>query len=669
MKETNLMRTMHKRGVMLSATILGLGMLPSAMACAQVIGGMGGDTRQSSNNGSVNGGGDSSNGSNNSSSSSSDASQNPFTSLQTNQPRNLGDANSDSITQDELLRAQQNYMLRMQTGRNSMSAQEVKPPKPSEFEDYVEKLLGRKLPRFGSDLLARSEQSSQMIRDFNRPATATVPPDYVIQPGDKVVISLNGSVTGSVQRQVDTDGKIFLQGVGSIKVAGVRNADLRETIARAVGQQYNGYTVSVNVKEMHGVRVYVTGLAEHPGAFNVNNLTSLANAVLQAGGPAAGGSFRSVKLYRNGQQVADFDLYKLMRGGSRLGDVPLQNEDVLFIPPVGTQVAVIGSVNEEAIYEALPGESVADMLAAAGGPGTLADPSRVVLYHQNDADGQGPIQLNSGEAANVQVRQGDLIQMLSVGSLVTPTDHQRVLVRIEGEVRKPGIYYVDPGTSSGELMSLAGGLTANAYVFGAKFTRQSVQIQQQQAFREAIRQMEVMVAGTPLVSDTSVSADQKQQQLAAARDLIKHMADAKPDGRLVLDLSPSSSMLPSDMVLQNNDAVYIPRRENTVGIFGAVPRATSFMIDMQSPKRVRDYIERAGGTLRISDRSHTIVVRANGEVLSHHNHALDARVLPGDVVFVPARTQASTFWPKFKDIAQMLFGFGLTAAAIASLTQ
>src|SRR6185369_8286785 len=212
------------------------------------------------------------------------------------------------------------------------------------------------------------------------------------------VIYLTGSVEGSVEREIDTNGRIFLPSVGHIQLAGVRYADLRDKIAEAVGRQYRGYSVGVGIKKLRGIRVYVTGFANNPGAFTVSGLSTIANAVFQAGGPSSGGSFRSVKLYRNGAEVADFDLYQLLRGGNRVNDAVLQNEDVLFIPPSGEQVAVIGSVQQEAIYEAKPGETIEQILAAAGGPNVLADTGRVIVYHAQDIANVGPREVTRAAA-------------------------------------------------------------------------------------------------------------------------------------------------------------------------------------------------------------------------------------------------------------------------------
>ncbi len=139
---------------------------------------------------------------------------------------------------------------------------------------------------------------------------------------------------------------------------------------------------------------------------------------------------------------------------------------------------------------------------------------------------------------------------------------------------------------------------------------------------------------------------------------------------MVLQVSPTAVSLPQNILLENNDAIYIPPRPTTVGIFGAVYRPSSFLVTgSNKPLRVKDYIEKAGGALRSADRKNTFVVRANGEVLSRKRGALNARVLPGDVVFVPVKTQGNSFWAKFKDITQTLFQMGLAAATVVAVTK
>ncbi len=561
---------------------------------------------------------------------------------------------------------QSNSPLAAQDGSGNVDQPLVKrPPEPGEFERYVERVLGRKLPRFGSSLVIPSQ------RDFSAPATATVPPDYIVQPGDRIIIALSGSMEGSVARTVDNNGDIFLPGIGSVKVAGTRHADLRSTLAAAIGTQFRGFTVSVNIADLRGIRVYVTGLANNPGAYTISSLSTLANAVFQAGGPSSGGSWRTVKVHRNGQEIGEFDLYQLMRGGNRVKDVQLQNEDVLFIPPAGPQVAVFGSVQEEAIYEAKSGESVADMLAAAGGPNTVADRDRLIVYHTAQGAKPGPTEYAIADASALKVQPGDIIQLLSAGTLAQPIDRQSVLVRVEGEVANPGIYYFPPNTPFAEVIAKAGGMTSQAFVYGTRFTRQSVKFQQMESYREALHQMEVILEAAPLTSSSSVSDGLRNAQIAGARGVIEKLRDVQPDGRVVLGIGPDGGRLPDTLSLENNDAIYVPPRPSTVGVFGAVYRPASFLVGQagRQPLRVRDYIEQAGGSIRIADVSGTILIRANGEVLSAKRGALHERVLPGDTIFVPVKTQSGSFWSKFKDITQTLFQLGLSAATVVAVTK
>lgn len=567
-------------------------------------------------------------------------------------PKTIADTSRQTFLPDDLRAA------------DGASSPLLKPlAEPGEFETYMARLLGRKLPRYGANLVLPSS------RDFAQPATASVPPSYIVRPGDTIVISLSGSMEGSVTRKVDTNGAIYLEGVGAIRVAGVRHADLRNTLAAAIGTQYRGFTVSVALGSLRGIRVYVTGFANNPGAFTVSSLSTMANSVFQAGGPSGGGSFRSVKLYRNGREVGDFDLYQLLRGGNRIKDLPVENEDVLFIPPAGPQVAVIGSVQDEAIYEALPGETVEQMLQAAGGSNTLGDGSRVILYRNNGRDLPGPREMSRAEAAATKVEAGDIIQILSTGSLVQPLEQQSVLVRIEGEVRQPGIYYVAPNSTLDQIVAKAGGLTANAFVFGTKLTRQSVRLQQQESYREAVQQLELSLAAAPLINDTSIPAADRQAQIAGARAVLDRLKQTEPNGRVVLPISINDSGLPGTTLMENDDQILVPSRPSTVGVFGAVYRPASFMLGGAKALTAKDYVEMAGGSLRSADRGGIFVVRANGEVLTRKRGVMSARIYPGDVIFVPVKTQGSAFWAKFKDITQTLFQLGLSAATVVSVTK
>ena len=534
-------------------------------------------------------------------------------------------------------------------------------PKLSEFEQFLASMAGRKVPRFGADLLVPS------ATDYSVPSALVIPPDYPIGVGDVIAINLTGSVVGSAEFPVDANGRIFLPNIGEVSLIGVRYRDLKRHVSQAIGAQYRGYDVSVSIKKLHGIRVFVTGFAQKPGVYTVNSLSTLLGALVAAGGPNAGGSLRSVKLYRNGQEVQDFDLYDILRKGDRSRDPILRNEDVLFVPAVGKQVAVIGSANEEAIYELRGQETLEDLLAYAGGPNQLADPDRVILYRLADRDSVGSRELPRAQLALSPAEGGDVLQILAKGSLARPIEKQSVLVRLEGEVQRPGNYFVAPGTSVSEVVRLAGGFTSRAFGYGTVFSRATVREQQRESFRAAVEQLEQMVNAAALTGYASQSQPDREAQLASARALLQRMRTAEPDGRLVMNITPTATSLPETVVLENNDRIIVPPRVDTVGVFGAVYRPASFLLDPARSGKVKDYLESAGGVQRSADKGAIFVVHANGAVETKRKGALDSTALPGDVLFVPVRTQSSTLLAKIKDITQIIFQAGISAAALAAI--
>ncbi len=230
------------------------------------------------------------------------------------------------------------------------------PPQLSEFEEYVNSLAfpqgtvpGQPIRRLGSALMT----------DVNRPGDAIdfsplVPPDYLVSPGDEIVLSIWGSVDAELRLVVDRSGRISIPRVGTIMVSGVRYADLPATISQRVAQTFKNFQLSVSLGQLRGVRVYVTGFVARPGGYTVNALSSMASALVRAGGPSVSGSFRDIELRRGSGLVSTLDFYDLLLKGNRSSDRLVQADDVIHVGPIGSQVGVIGSVNRAAIFELKP---------------------------------------------------------------------------------------------------------------------------------------------------------------------------------------------------------------------------------------------------------------------------------------------------------------------------
>ena len=354
------------------------------------------------------------------------------------------------------------------------------------------------------------------------PPSTTIPPDYRLNPGDEISVGLTGSVNATDLRlTIDSQGRVFIPQVGSVNLAGVRYGDLQSVLSSQIARQYRNFTVSVAIGRLRGITVYVTGFAATPGSYTVSSLSTIVNAVLAAGGPSTGGSFRSIQLRRGGKLISDFDLYDLLLRGDKSGDRILQNGDVLYIAPVGPQAAVIGSVNNEAIFEAAPGETVADLLLEAGGINTVADETRALLLDPLKDTPTGWEELSPAEARTRKVPRAAIIRVLSGVGLVRPRERQSVLVTISGEVSAPGRYYLPANTRMADAIARAGGLTRDAYPYAAVFTRESVKLQQRVSYERALRDVETALVVPPLTSALTPPGSQ-QERVLAARSIVDH---------------------------------------------------------------------------------------------------------------------------------------------------
>ncbi|MGH9688559.1 MAG: SLBB domain-containing protein, partial [Candidatus Acidiferrales bacterium] len=304
-----------------------------------------------------------------------------------------------------------------------------KPQPPTQFQLMVANSVGRMLPIYGSSLFRQPPSTFAPL--LNVP----VPANYVIGPGDELYVQIWGQINVELRASVDRDGAIYIPKVGSITVAGVQYKDLNEFLRQQIARIYRNFDVAVTLGKLRSIDVYVTGDARAPGRYTISSLSTLVNAVFATGGPSRAGSMRHVELKRDGALIADFDLYDLLLKGDKSNDVQLLPGDVIYIPPVGPQIAVSGSVNVPAIYELRNDQdSLAGAIALAGGLNEVADATRLTIERIDKHEVRSVVEYSFGQAAREQVKGGDIIHILSI----VPRFDNAVTLR--GNVANPGRY-------------------------------------------------------------------------------------------------------------------------------------------------------------------------------------------------------------------------------------
>jgi protein involved in polysaccharide export with SLBB domain len=555
--------------------------------------------------------------------------------------------------------------------RSARPRTSLRPQAQSEFERFVHSASGEldPIPRLGADWV---RNSATMPRDGE--LSPLVPADYVLSAGDEVLLSFWGSVDADLKLVVDRTGRLIVPRVGAIAVGGLRFAELQAAIERRAGQVFRNFQVSATLGQVRGARVLVTGSVSEPGSYQVSGLTTALGALLKAGGPAANGSYRDIEVRRGGQLLAKLDLYELILRGDRGADRVLQSGDVVHVAPVGAQVGVIGSVNRQSIVELRAGETVADAIQMAGGFASLADRTRAALEPLQARTSVRTVELILPRDAGKPLEAGDVLRVFSLGASALPIRNQAKRVRVEGEVLKPGEFILQPGSTLADALRMAGGLTEQAFVFGAEFNRESVRRIQIENYDRALRDLETELARSNSTQRTT-TAEQAQASAAsdaAGRRLIERLRTVRPSGRVVLEVEPESRDFPP-LELEDGDRLLIPAKPATAGVFGSVFNSGSFLLKPKST--VGELLKLAGGPTRGADVGSLFVIRMNGSVVSERQNASwfgSDRVsrlgaLPGDTVFVPEELNKTSFLQEAKEWTQILYQFGLGAAALKTI--
>lgn len=538
-----------------------------------------------------------------------------------------------------------------------------------DFERFVQRQSpSAVIRRLGADLMAPPADASAVD------ATPIVPPDYPLAPGDEVLVTIWGSVDADLRLIVDRTGRINIPRVGTIPVAGVRQSDLADVIGRRVGLVFKNYQLSVSLGALRGIRVFVTGFVNDPGAYQVTSLSTITVALMRAGGPSAAGSFRRIDLRRGGQVVSTFDLYDFMLKGDRSADRLLQAGDVVHVHAVGTEVGLIGSVNRPAIFELKAGETVLDVLRMGGGFTAVADRSRLSVERLSDRSSERIRELALPRDLDAKLENGDVLRAFSAVDAVLPSQQQNKRVLVEGEVLRPGEYVLPAASTIVDAIRAAGGLTVGAFLYGTEFTRESVRVAQQENYERALRDLETDIArmGTQRASSAEVAATAAARDAATTR-LIERLRTVKPTGRIVLQLTPSSTELPP-LALEDGDRLFVPPRPTVVGVFGSVFNAGSYLFT--EGRNIADYLRLAGGPTRGADESSAFIIRASGNVESNLQLRAgwwqsglklgELRAEPGDTIFIPEEINKIDFVQAAKDWTQIIYQFGLGAAGIRS---
>ena len=327
---------------------------------------------------------------------------------------------------------------------------------------------------FGHDMF--SGKLLNFVPNYNLPT----PSNYVLSAGDGIVIDIWGGTAVSYDLSISPDGYVNIPNIGPVYLMGQTIEQAEKTLKKKFSKIYSGLNYDTNIKvslgNIRSLTVNVVGEVTVPGSYTLPSLSTLCGAIYTAGGVTRLGTVRNIKLYRKSKLTAIFDVYDYLLSGKLEQNIRLEDNDLIVVEPYRTVVSISGNVRRPMRYEIKEGQTIADLINYACG------------YTDDAYYDYVSVTRSKGEMQSVYTVSSDEFMsfVLQDGDAVTVGTNQRRFsnrVSISGAVYHPGTYAIsDEIQTVSQLISIAGGLTENAYMPEAYIEREDEQLQPQ-AFR------------------------------------------------------------------------------------------------------------------------------------------------------------------------------------------
>ncbi|WP_251619733.1 SLBB domain-containing protein [Odoribacter lunatus] len=323
-------------------------------------------------------------------------------------------------------------------------------------ERLLKLLKQRENQIFGRDVFNNN------LLTFEPQLNIATPDNYVLGPGDEVIIDVWGASQNNIRQVISPDGNIIIEEYGPLHLAGLTAKAANARVKNELSKIYSGISsgnteIALTLGNIRSIQVNVMGEVLMPGTYTLPSLASAFHALYSAGGVNPIGSLRSMKIYRNGQEVADGDIYSYLLKGRTEVNMMLQDGDVIVVEPYQNQVKIEGKVKRPMIYELKDDEKISDLLNYSGGFTGDAYKRNIRIIRKSGRERQ---------VYNVDAKKYDTF-ILTDGDLVTVDsvlERFENKVEVRGSVYREGLYALDEELSTvADLIDKADGLRGDAF--------------------------------------------------------------------------------------------------------------------------------------------------------------------------------------------------------------
>ena len=333
-------------------------------------------------------------------------------------------------------------------------------------KDSLEVDVVEEKKRFGSDFF-----KNKNIVETPQLFVAT-PSDYRLGPGDELLINLYGASENSYPVQISRNGNVKLDRMDPIYLSGLSIKSASKRLKSRLSKIYTGLNSSdpiekvdleLSLQKARSIVINITGQVEGPGTYTISGFSSVLNALYAAGGPNEIGTYRDIKILRNGKTVYSIDLYDYFANG-KYPNVYLRDQDVILVKPYEAEIELLEGFKQLGLFEVKKNESIIDLLKLSGGVTSNAFKGKVFIERYDDFS-KKMVEIEKEDFLNNSFLDGDIVFFKEINN-----DNISGLVKIGGAVNISGKFQLEKNNTVAELINSAKGfsfdkLGANGILF------------------------------------------------------------------------------------------------------------------------------------------------------------------------------------------------------------
>ena len=443
---------------------------------------------------------------------------------------------------------------------------------------------------------------------FGTDESSGVNADYIVDVGDRVAIRIWGAAAFDSVQTVDTQGNIFIPEVGPIKLSGVANKFVNSTVKKAVSRVYtNDVEVYTNLLTAQMISVYVTGFVSKPGKYSGLSNGSLLNLIDQAGGiNPSSGSFRDIEVVRNGKTIATVDLYEFIQFG-RLPQLTLKESDAVVVKPLLNTIVVQGEVAKPFRFEFSSQNITGTQIIELSTPNPGATHVAISRIEKGET---------RSEYVSLEVFKDIVLSNGDIAAFHSDLAARNIIVNIDGTHKGASALTVAQHATLRQVLDLVEidpELSAYKRIY---IKRKSVAERQKRSIEESLQRLEAeyLTASSATDNESKIRA----QEAKLISDFVLKVSQIEPNGTLVV----ASAGEVADIILENDDTIYIPRKSPSVLVTGEVrlPRAFLWTRGLNAS----EYIAMAGGFSNNANKKLVLVVKQDGRIIDANSTNVDS---------------------------------------------